>query len=703
MSRFMDAFLSSMGYEGVTHAGILLVSRRQGRMLLIQRAFDEDDAPDVQETWEFPGGGLEEGEEPLAGALREVEEETGLPVGPHEVVHGWRAGEDGHYQGFVVAVAGGVNLDLTNPDPDEVQDIGWFTPDEASSLNLRPEVAALDLAALVAHAVSGNEEKAMADEEIDLSGVEELVATEPVLTMADIAFDVIPVHGVLCPEDTASGDGRGFNADAVTTRPLRLPFRFQRSDIGGHDGAVTVGSIDRVMRKDGLIQWEGTLITSIQETGELLDLLLHFGRYGVSIDGDQGGLDAARSKAEGMTWFDAVRIAGTTAVGIPAFHEAYVALGPHPEMPLDQSPETLIASGLQPGDIIGQPVFDRGPGWVTNPKETKRLHDYWTKPGQPGYQKINWGNGGDYRRCVTLVGEKIAKNSPEDTRYIKQICAQWHHDALGYWPGELGKPGNNPKTALAEAVARLDNEGLTATDDGTWESVLVSSAGMARPPLHYFHEQSEHGAFTVSEPDENGFRHVYGFAATWGVCHIGMSGRCVEPPRTYSNDYPQFHMGKTRTDEGYIPTGVLTYGVGHRDAETILSESPEQAYFDNINNAWAAVRVGENSDGIWFSGVVLPGVPEEHLVKIEASGQVSGEWIGEAMRACLTVNVPGFGVEQPSAIYDDEGNVLAMAASAFGGMDHAPCADDPRELMAAAERAYVESQFETLQASWKGN
>src|SRR5690606_2619705 len=136
--------------------------------------------------------------------------------------------------------------------------------------------------------------------------------------------------------------------------------------------------------------------------------------------------------------------------------------------------------------------------------------------------------------------------------------------------------------------------------------------------LSYFHRHESGEALVVEEPDENGIIRTYGYAAEWGVCHVGMSGQCVEPPITNSDDYPEFHLGRTRTEEGYISTGVLTYGVGHRDADTILSESPDQAYFDNVNNAWAAVRVGEDERGIWFSGVVLPGVPEDHLVKIEA-------------------------------------------------------------------------------------
>lgn len=752
----MRAFqMAAGGYEGVTHAGLLVVARDSGAMLLAQRAPDPDDDPEVAETWEFPGGSLEDGEDPYLGALREFNEEVGADLGEHEVVHGWRAGDDGHYQGFVVAVSEPFALDPATADPEEVQNVAWATPEEAATLNLRPEVAALDLEALVATAVSGNEEADMPEDDAmvaatqvgtaeeylrtdedgdELARVEAMVSEEPLLTMADIAPVTIPIHGVLAPEDVESGDGRGFNAGAMTSRPLRLPFRWQKVDIGGHDGAVTTGSVDRLMRKDGLIHWEGQLMMSA-DAEEFLDLLIFMGRYGVSVDGDRGSLDSERSRADGVTWFNAVRASGLTAVAIPAFSEAYVALGPHPDMPADNEPETLTAAGIASDDVVGMSTFDRGPGWVTNPKETKRLHDYWTKPGQPGYEKIRWGVGGDYRRCVAMVGEKIAKNSPEDMRFIKRICAQWHHDALGYWPGDLGKPGNNPEKVstssehegLAEAVERVERDDIAATENG-WEAVLVSSVGDQRPPLDYFHQHPsmvadvwalDSGATSIEDPDEFGFRRVWGFAAEWGVCHVGMNGRCVEPPRTGSDDYPDFHLGITRTSEGKIPTGVLTYGVGHRDAETLLSETPEQAYFDNINNAWAAVRVGENERGIWFSGVVLPGVPEEHIVKIEASGQVSGEWLAGAMRACLTVNVPGFPIPRASVEYDEEGRVLALAASAFGQVPDAPCAepevDDPvgdlvtevvarieaRSTMAQTREKFVMGQFRRAKQKWE--
>jgi len=53
-------------------AGIMLLNR-EGKIFVAQRL---DNAADA---WQMPQGGLDEGEDPEAGALRELEEETGIP------------------------------------------------------------------------------------------------------------------------------------------------------------------------------------------------------------------------------------------------------------------------------------------------------------------------------------------------------------------------------------------------------------------------------------------------------------------------------------------------------------------------------------------------------------------------------------------------------------------------------------------------
>jgi putative (di)nucleoside polyphosphate hydrolase len=53
-------------------AGIMLLNR-DGKLFVAAR----NDNP--QDAWQMPQGGLDDGEEPWAGILRELEEETGIP------------------------------------------------------------------------------------------------------------------------------------------------------------------------------------------------------------------------------------------------------------------------------------------------------------------------------------------------------------------------------------------------------------------------------------------------------------------------------------------------------------------------------------------------------------------------------------------------------------------------------------------------
>ena len=57
-------------------AGVMLLNR-EGKVFVAQRL------DSTLEAWQMPQGGLDDGEEPETGALRELEEETG--IAPHQV------------------------------------------------------------------------------------------------------------------------------------------------------------------------------------------------------------------------------------------------------------------------------------------------------------------------------------------------------------------------------------------------------------------------------------------------------------------------------------------------------------------------------------------------------------------------------------------------------------------------------------------
>lgn len=774
-------------YAGVTHAGLAVVAADTGLVLMAQRIMDPTDDPAVQESWEFPGGGLEPGEEPLAGAIREFGEETGLSLPPGRVINGWRA-PNGIYQGFVYLID--AHFDLTGWSPtEETQDVAWVPPRANRDMKIRPEMADFDWTLLDVPEVSGNQEDTMDNESPAEDAAEPM--EEPALSYGDIAMHTIPIHGVMAPEGVETGDGRGFNDGSITSRPLRIPFSWQKFSEEGHNRSVVVGSVDRLMRQGGLIHWEGQLMCCSEEGDEFANLLAFFGTYGVSIDGDKGSIDSRKTSATEVLWFDAVRAAGLTAVAIPAFHEAYVAFGPHPDMPTPASEgeATMAASGLMAGQG-GE--FKRGPGWVTDPKATKRIHDYWM-PGHPGGDKIAWGTPGDFARAKALIGEKIGLHSPDKIRFLNAIIAQWHHDALGYWPATHAKMDHAGAKASADVLVQAAIDALNASaaahgiktapevsgnftysiepldmtladnedvyclhdpcdnrgefvvssddpmwngvfcgehapehegkslwadyedavasstdlaavtqeseDSAAWEAVLVSSVATSErtyPSAAYFDRHPDTDALVIEEPDEFGFRRTYGYAGEWGVCHVGFEDRCVGLPED-EGAFPEFHLGRTRTNEGYLNTGLITYKVDHRGRERMLTETAQQQHFDNVANAWAAVRLGQDERGIWFSGVVLPTVPFDDLILIEAAGQVSGEWKYGALRALQAVNVPGFPVLRSSVTYDEAGEVELLVASAFNTKECEPTLKERMEALAAAD---AEVRFARLKKEW---
>jgi putative (di)nucleoside polyphosphate hydrolase len=60
-------------------AGVMLINR-EGKVFVAQRL------DSTLEAWQMPQGGLDPGEDPQAGALRELEEETGIAPGLVEIV-----------------------------------------------------------------------------------------------------------------------------------------------------------------------------------------------------------------------------------------------------------------------------------------------------------------------------------------------------------------------------------------------------------------------------------------------------------------------------------------------------------------------------------------------------------------------------------------------------------------------------------------
>src|SRR5262245_14379940 len=320
----------------------------------------------------------------------------------------------------------------------------------------------------------------------------------------------------------------------------------------------------------------------------------------------------------------------------------------------EEPPESLRAAADEPLD------FRRGPGWVTNPRATRRIHDYWTH-GR-GAAKIGWGTPHDFYRCRRHLAKYVG------ARYVNRVCAQWHHDALGYWPGEHH---GGHHAADAEAFT---------TETPCANIALVASAALSTklPPTAWFADPHLTGP-TPLHVERDG--RLYGHVATWGTCHIGFDGNCVEPPHSRTN-YAYFHTGVAETEDGEVPVGVITMDTGH--ADRFMGHQAAVAHYDNTGVQAAQVVAGEDEYGIWVAGRALP-MGEGDFARFRGAAP-SGDWrtIGGnlEMVGTLMVNVPGFPVPRPS-LAASGGRVMSMTAvnPVIPPDDHLPTADEIATLV----------------------
>lgn len=133
-----------------TAAGLVVIAADTGRLLMLQRALDDTDP--ASGAWEFPGGCLEPGEQPIAAAWREWAEEVGQIVPPGIAAGGWVSGV---YEAFVwlidsetLVATNADNKIVANPDdPDgdtaeTAETVAWMALDHlADFAGLRTEVA----------------------------------------------------------------------------------------------------------------------------------------------------------------------------------------------------------------------------------------------------------------------------------------------------------------------------------------------------------------------------------------------------------------------------------------------------------------------------------------------------------------------------------------------------------------------------------
>ena len=245
-----------------------------------------------------------------------------------------------------------------------------------------------------------------------------------------------------------------------------------------------------------------------------------------------------------------------------------------------------------------------------------------------------------------------------------------------------------------------EGERLMRVVDEALKGLTASAAGLAplKPPVDWFSDPgfSEPTAITITEEGR-----IFGHAALWGTCHIGIPDVCVEPPPSPSN-YAYFLLGELETEEGQlVSVGKVTLGTGH--ASKRLGRKATVEHYDNTGAGAADVVAGDDGFGIWVSGALRPDLSAERVRELRAAS-LSGDWRDTnghlELCALLAVNVPGFPVPRTRALVaagaDGEAHVLALVAAGVNdGRPRIELTETERNQLAAL-RAAADGGLEAL-------
>ena len=297
-----------------------------------------------------------------------------------------------------------------------------------------------------------------------------------------------------------------------------------------------------------------------------------------------------------------------------------------------------------------------GPGWVTQPKPTKRITSYWVD-GR-GAAKIRWGQPNDFNRCRRHLA-KYVKN-PD---WLAGLCANLHHRALGVWPG---RHNHSAETVTASASPAV--------------SIVASLETPDELPAEWFKDPKLEGPTPLTITDEG---RVFGHVAAWDSCHIGYADYCQTAPSS-KTDYAYFAVGETLTTEGPVRTGKIVMGGPHANPRAAAMAAFH--HYAATSSAVADVAVGEDVFGIWVAGALRDGLDKKALRALRAS-PLSGDWrpvrlsdgtMNQELVAALAVNIPGFGIPRRTVATEGKKQLSLLAAGIVP-----PSLDETRDKLAS--------------------
>lgn len=542
-----------------------------------------------------------------------------------------------------------------------------------------------------------------------------------------------------------TGDGRQFDAGALTHRDLPLPFRYVAEDSGGHANAVIVGHIAAIGKeKDGTLPASGEFYDDdewpedVRNAATAARMFVGKKVIGPSVDLDQqevehvpepkayaawkkeqvGKLKAAKlahAKTSGgdcgcgdtptfaeeaydgprLKMIRAGRMASATLVHIPAFAE----LSGHAKLtPIDSSDPNVAGTTSSAMIENDEELTDEQ---VFADAKASGLSDY------------------EAREEVTLAVANRKKRNPkavqvdqDDEEFAKRRLPSKTKDGEPELQGTDGEQGQGG-TGYATDPDKIENDNGKAREK---MAALMAAAAPAAPPKEWFDDPKLTGPTPLHIGDDG---RVYGHAATWGTCHVGIGNSCTMAPKSQTS-YAYFHTGEVVTADGSrLPVGRLTYGAGGH-AGPNLGYRAAVEHYDSSTSLGALVRAGEDQYGIWVAGALVPEA-DDAAVRTMRATPLSGDWrrIGGnlEMVAALHVNTAGFPIPRLitasviTGMPEDDEELLSLVAAGVLPVftdepETATAGLDTEELGRAIARGMLAEQAETatrdaLAAEWR--
>lgn len=465
-----------------------------------------------------------------------------------------------------------------------------------------------------------------------------------------------------CPIDASTGDRRRFAEGAISHQDLPMPLGWVRADSMGHDGAVTVGTIDGV-EFDKTGPWlEGEIFTegdegitaSVLEDAQSALFLAKKGVVGPSVDLDD--FDAVPVKVgsdEPLELDDFMddedmemellvtkgRMRSATLVRIPAFVETNHTMsfeeaeeivegddGPIAKEPVDveevEEDYALVASVSGSTDL---PVVDEREHPWDGPAAAGRVFDAFSDEdgnvdkAQAG-RAFLWVDGdgtkrGDYKLGFADIVDGDLKIIP---RGVAATAGGRGVDSADGVDREAVK--SRICSLYAKVRATFEDWPECPFDSGEAGAQAITASTAPAYPVNVFAPPVPiTGPTRITFDFDRGM--AYGHIFQHGVCHVGISDECRMPPT--DEDFRYFHVHPVETEDGTVYAGRITAGGKHPSASLSLTAT-QRAYDAKETVAWVRARVDDF--GIFVCGPLTDDIDPEVKETILSRRKVSGHW-----------------------------------------------------------------------------